>query len=116
MEYTTEQVNALAVIVMLKSMPIKQRAKCVNVVSYTSEIFDELVCKGSLEMRANDVWTGRIRNLEAGGKQEVKKVLEACGVKFTGGNRASGPLVATLEKGKEENNGKSSGYSDDGKR
>jgi hypothetical protein len=99
-EYTTEQARALASIVMLAPMPIEQRAKSVNIVSYASEIFDELKREGRIEMRKNDVWTGRIRNLKEGGqgKPRVKEVLEACGVEFTGGNRSSGPLIATLKE------------------
>lgn len=91
-EYSNDQAQALAIVTMMPRM-VEATKSC----KYARDIMEDLAVAGSFEMKENATWTGRVRNVK-GGKKRVKEILEACGVVFTGGDRFSGPLVATLNR------------------
>ena len=101
--YSDKEREALATIVMMPMQMVQPRVKInqCRVISVAQEIFDCLIkSEGRLEMNACRAWSQKARVTNVG-KAQVKQVLEACGVVFTGGDRFTGPLIANLSVGEK---------------
>lgn len=97
--YSDKEKEAMATIVMMPRQMVRPGVEInqCRVISVAQEIFDCIENEGSFEMNSCRAWAQKARVSNVG-KAQVKKVLEACGVTFTGGDRFTGPLIAHLER------------------